>query len=164
MGFAGGRHALISGAQPGMVDLPGDAEIGGQIPRADQQDIDAVDRGDGLAVLDAFAGFEHDDDRRLGVELRVQLGQRHGAVAERRSQPHDRALPERRKAACGNDRFRLGARVDIGQDDALRAAVEHPAHPLPVMARHPDQRCDADAQRSGADGRGRLDRVRRDGG
>ena len=48
-----------------MVDLSRNAEIGCQVTSADQQDIDPIDRGDGLAIRDTLAGLEHDD---------VQLG------------------------------------------------------------------------------------------
>ena len=71
---AGGRHALVGRPQARMIDLPGDAEIGGQVARANQQNVDAIHCSDRFAVLHPFARFEHDDDGRLGVELRVQLG------------------------------------------------------------------------------------------
>ena len=66
-----GGHPLVRGAQTRMVHLSGNAEIGGQIARTDQQDVDTVNRGDRLAILDTLGGFQHDNNRRLRVELRV---------------------------------------------------------------------------------------------
>src|ERR1700739_1814145 len=70
---AGGGDAFVSRAQPWMVNLTGNAEISRQVTRADQQNIDPVDRSDRFAILDALRRLEHDDDRRLRVELWVQL-------------------------------------------------------------------------------------------
>ena len=58
---------------------------------------------------------------------------------------------------------RLGLRavLDMRNDDALRAAVEDSAHPMRLVARHPHQRGDADAECGGADRRGSLDRIGR---
>src|SRR5689334_21452680 len=41
---AGGGHPFVGGAQPWMVNLSGNAEIGRQVTRADQQNVDPVDR------------------------------------------------------------------------------------------------------------------------
>ena len=70
---AGSSHPFVGGAQPWMVNLSGNAEIGREVTRADQQNIDPIDRSNRFAILDALRGLEHDDDRRLCVELRVQL-------------------------------------------------------------------------------------------
>src|SRR6516165_8991362 len=70
---AGGGHPFVGGAQPWMVNLSRNAEIGRQVTRADQQNVDPIDCSDRFAILDALRGLEHDDDRRLCIELWVQL-------------------------------------------------------------------------------------------
>ena len=57
-----------------MIDLSRNAKIGRQVTRADQQDIDPVDRGYCVAILDAL--LSSIDDRSFRVEFRVQLGER----------------------------------------------------------------------------------------
>jgi hypothetical protein len=71
---ARGGHPFVGGAQPWMVNLSGNAEIGRQVTRADQQNVDPVDRSYRFAILDPLRGLEHDNDRRVCVELWVQLG------------------------------------------------------------------------------------------
>ena len=97
----------------------------------------------------------------VGVEPRVQLAERHRTIAERRPQPHHRTPAHGRKAAVAHRSLGLRAALDIRNNHTLRAAVEHPAHPLPVMARHPHQGRDANPERGGADRRGGVDRVGR---
>ena len=49
---ASGRHPLLSCAKLRVIDLSRDAEILRQVARADEQHINSVDRGNGLAILD----------------------------------------------------------------------------------------------------------------
>src|SRR5229473_8138292 len=56
---AGLCHALIGFAQARVIDLAGDAVVGGQIARADQQHIDPGQCGNCLGVVDAFRSLQH---------------------------------------------------------------------------------------------------------
>ena len=51
-----------------MRDLARDAHLGGQVRGADQQRIDAFDRGDLARIGDRLRAFDHGDDQHRFVE------------------------------------------------------------------------------------------------
>jgi hypothetical protein len=84
----------------------------------------------------------------------MRAASRHGGEAELLEAPAHRALADGREAARVRDALRLGSAVDVREDDALRAVVEH-ARRVPVLeARHPHDRRHAHRER----GRGDLRR------
>ena len=88
--------------------LAGIAERSVQIGRADEQSVDAVDRGDGFHIVERFARFDLEDDAKLfmrGLEIVLDAPE---ARAARRAR--DAAQSVRRIAGEGNRVARLFAR------------------------------------------------------
>jgi hypothetical protein len=57
-------HAVLRLDQCGVIELSGQPQVGEQVIGADMNDIDAVDIGDRLDVVQAFPCLDHRDDER----------------------------------------------------------------------------------------------------
>ena len=89
----GGDDSLQGGAEARIVELPGDPHAVAQVGRADEQDVDAVDRGDLGCVLDGARRFDLDDpddplvDRADVGVARARRGRRRASTAPGRGLP-----------------------------------------------------------------------------
>src|ERR1043166_7015952 len=71
-GFADSvERSLNGGAHSWMVGFAKMAEVGGEVARADEQPIDAIDRGDGIDILQRPLRFDLDDHADLVVNALV---------------------------------------------------------------------------------------------
>ena len=111
-----------------------DAEFGGEVVRADQQNVDAGHRGDCLGVGDAFRRFQHGYDERQRVRLRVNFAERRRPVILQRPGAGHRAAAGRRELAGIDQGFGLLRRFDLRTDDAERAGVKQLCRHVEIVA------------------------------
>ena len=134
-----GHDALERGEVVRVVELPGDPEAVRQVGRADEQDVDAVDRGDLLGVLDRAPRFDLDDPEQPPVD-RLDVGVAELAetcAAGRQGQPAHavgRVAHERDRLA------RLLGQVHPRDHDPVRTEVERAPDPQPLARGRADDR------------------------
>ncbi len=128
-GLAGGTGRAQDPVQCGDEDrrgaVAGDAEGVGQVLRADEQHVDAVERGDRLDRFDRGPGLDLHDPYHLGFGagdgVAVQAEPAHPVV---RGHP---AVAVGRVAQVPDGVRRVGRAVDAGKHHAHGAEVEQPA-------------------------------------
>ena len=121
-------------------------------------DVDALDGGDRLGVLDAGARLDHADEEGRVIDGAGRLRGRHRRKIEERHRPRQGAPADRRELRGAGGATRLLGAVDVGHDDAGRADVEIERQVRIVAAAHAHDRRDAAAMRrlrNLADGLGR---------
>ena len=148
---AGADHLLVGLGDARVVELPRDGHLEAQIVGADEQRIDALHRGDLLALRDALRRFDHHHHQRLLVDDARGLGDRDRREAELRQRAAHRALADRGVAAGIGAAARLRGVVDVREHDALGAVVQHPRGVPVLHAGDAHHRRDADRERSGRD-------------
>src|SRR5262249_47829100 len=122
--LAGFRRGLIGRAQFRVFQLAGNAHGAAEVVRADQQDIDTGQSGDGVGVRNAFRRFQHGNQRCCGISLLVDLAKGDLTVALQRTGAGDRTFAQWRKAASAYKCLGLIARAYIRADDTKRTGVE----------------------------------------
>ena len=148
---AGGDQLFLGADQRRVVELAGLAHVGEQIVAAEMDDVDAIDRRNGLDVFQAFHGLDHAAQQTTVVELRHAGRQRHRAIVKMRIAAGDRALADRRELADLDRLARLRRIVHVRIDNAHDAIVEQQRHVRIVDAAYPHQRRNAAGQRRAGD-------------
>ncbi len=132
-----------------MIVLARQAVVGEQIVGADQHHIDAFDRHDLVGVLDRLAALELHDHHGCGIDSRIGLGRRKGAILQMREVAGVGAVAERRILRSLDVLARFGGRLHMRRDDAERAGIENALHV--ADAGHADEWRDADFERGDTD-------------
>ena len=157
---AGGDHRLVGAGDPCMAVLAGDPHLGGEIVGADQQCVDAGNRGDRLGIGDRGRRLHQRNDEQRGIGGLDHLGDRDALEIEDRLRAGERAMADRRVFQVVDDLARLLGGVDMRHDDTERAIVEHACRHRMLHERHADDRRNAGVEcRHGECGR-EIDRHR----
>ena len=123
-----------------VVALGGEAHRRRDVRGADEQQIDSLDAGDLLDVVDPLQGFDLAQDQEVVLETLDIIGLAHpviGGADQRGGAAPDAA---RGKAAGGDGGGGLPGALDHRHHDALGPGVQRAANIQGVVARHPDQR------------------------
>jgi Ca2+-binding RTX toxin-like protein len=122
------ERALINVA--GVVERH--VELDRQVGRADQQDVDARDGGDGIEILQRLLGLDHRRDHQAGVH-RVHVLAVALELAPFAARAGIAAVAGGVVAAGAHHRRRLRRRVDHRHDDAARPGVKREADQIGLV-------------------------------
>ena len=141
----GTRDALHRRLEARIVEGARDAEEVGQVEVADPEHVDALGRGDRLAVLEAVLGLDLRDQQRAGAQPTDLVGDvATGVVVVREAE--GRAAPAVRRIPRGLDHLpRLRGRLDHRHHHAGHTHVQRPRDVGVLAARHPHHRLDRQA-------------------
>ncbi len=159
--LGGGGQGRDRVGHPRVGILPGHAELGGEVVRAEREHVNPGDRRDLARAGDAGRGLDQDlHDRRL-IEGRVQGRRRGRPQAELGHRGELRPLPAGREPAGPGDGGGLGGGFDAGCDDALGAAVQERAERAVLAFPDPDEGEQAQIDRGRAQAGGDVQGHRR---
>ncbi|KCB32434.1 hypothetical protein L543_3195 [Bordetella hinzii L60] len=128
----GGRHRLI------VIGAP--AQFRAEVARADEQHIHPVHAGQRLGLGQARGALDHDGDEQRAVQGRAGFAGRESAIVQQRLAGAHRTPSPRRIAGRGHGLAGGGGILQVRQDQAHGAAIEHAADQRGIDSRQAHQR------------------------